>query len=182
MPRSSSVSDFAFLGILAFTLLAIMGAGIYFLGPLDGTDSASAPSEPSPLPTQAVPGSGAPVDGSTRAGALAVVEEDFRLALARSYAAACALESPAYLAFDVQQFGAGGCAKGSRDAMSALDARGLSMQLDNASVFSFGSGRATVLVRVTVGAQALTERVYLRYHAGRWWITGGDDARGDLGY
>lgn len=137
---------------------------------------------PSPTPS-AVPASpGGQQTGTADPGAAAVVEKSFRLSLAGKFGASCALESPAYLKFDAQHYAHGSCEAESRADAKALASQGLSMHLTSTEVVSYAEGKATVLVTVTVGTRVVTEHVYVRYRAGRWWMTGADDSGGDLGF
>ena len=111
---------------------------------------------------------------------MAVVEENFRLNSEGRFAAACVLESEAYLRFDAQHY-TGGCEAGSRAVAEALTSQGISMQLTSTKVMSYAEDQATILVKLTLGAREVTEHIYTHYRAGKWWISGADDS-GDLGF
>jgi hypothetical protein len=171
-----------FFSVVALTTLLIIAVGIYFLGPGGSTSTAPLVSTPDPNQSQVPSSPGAQHTGPTKAGAVAVVAKSFRLNLAGEFGASCALESPAYLNFDAQHYAHGSCEAESRADAKALASQGLSMHLTNTKVVSYAEGRATILVEATVGARVVTEHIYVRYHAGRWWMTGADDSGRDLGF
>lgn len=176
------VSGAVFFSVLALMTLLIVAVGIYFLGPGGSASTAPPVSTPSPDQSQVPASPGAQHGGPTVAGAVAVVEKSFRLDLAGEFGASCALESPAYLRFDAQHYAHGSCEAESRADARTLASHGLSMHLTSTKVASYAEDNATILVEVTVGARVVTEHIYLRYHAGRWWMTGADDSGGDLGF
>lgn len=178
-PAKRRISDTAFFGVLVVIVLVIIGVGMYLVGPLKS---------PSKAPLSSAIGANqllAPTpstSGHAEAGALALVEKSFQLSSTGKEAAACALESPAYLRSDARRYPHGGCAAESRAVAAALAAKGLAVRLISTSVASFSGNKATILVTVGVGTQVATEHVYLGYRAGKWWMTGGDDSGGDVGF
>lgn len=181
-PVKRGISEAAFFGLLALMVLAIIGVGIYFIGPLGSTNDV--PHSLIPGPTQLlVPASPAsPRYGPSEAGAVALVEKYFRLESAGQHGMACALESPAYLRSDAKHYSHGSCAAESRAVSAALASKGLAVRLIGTSVVSFSGDKATILTTVGVGTQVATEHIYMGYRAGRWWMTGGDDSGGDVGF
>lgn len=185
-------SDALFFVAVALVMLVVIGGGIYLLRPASDGDAVSStppstgpsvpqgsPAAPSTSPTS-TPAAAQQVKGA--AGALAVVEKAFRLSEARQYAESCALESPAYLAFDAAHYAHGSCEAEQRADAGDLAAQGLSLHLTSAKVVTSTTDTATVVAEVTLGSKVVSEHIYLRRHAGRWWMTGADDSGGDLGY
>jgi len=179
------VSDPVFFGLVVLMTLLIVAGGIYFLN-RGGSSSAAplAPLAPTSGPSQSpVPSSpGAQHAGPTKARALAVVERYFQLGQDGRFRASCALESPAYLKFDSEHYAHGSCAAESRAVAKTLASQGLSMHLIGNKIVTYADGKATILAEVTVGTRVVTQHIYVRYHDGKWWLTGGDDSGGDLGF
>lgn len=180
-PPENRRNDALFFGFVAILMIAIFGGAAYLLGAFGGSKDDVTPVAPAPHRTSKPPSGTGHGAAQSRAAALAVVEKNFRLALSGNHRAACALESPAYLRFDARNYSQGSCEAGSKALAEQLAAQGLSMTMTRAKVKSFAGGAATIAVSVTVGAKHVSERVYVQYHAGKWWITGADDS-GDLGY
>ena len=186
-------SEALFFVAIALVMLVIIGGGIYLLRPASDGDAVpltppstgptaaqASPASPSTSPTPSTSASAQPARSA--AGALAVVEKAFRLSEAGQYAASCALESPAYLKFDAGHYPHGSCAAQQRADTAAFAAQGLSLHLTSAEVVASTEDTATVVAEVTLGSKVVSEHIYLRRHAGRWWMTGADDSGGDLGY
>ena len=197
------LSDGVFLALVALLTALIIGGGMYVLTqrddastavpaptPLSQTPSTSETatstetpaSSAAPTPSASASSPAGPLTERTRSGAVAVVEENFRLANSGDFQGSCSLESPAYLQWDAAHYPHGSCAAELQADEAALTSQGLSMQLSRATVTAHGGDRATVLTKVSIGTKAVAQRVYVRYRDGRWWITGGDDSGRDLGF
>jgi hypothetical protein len=174
--------DPVFVSVITLSILLIVAVGIYLVSHGWSTSAAPLASMPAPNQSQVPSSPGAQPTGPTKAGAVALVEKSFRLGSAGKFGASCALESPAYLKFDAQHYAHGSCEAESRSDATTLASQGLSMQLTSTKVVSYAGGKATILLKATVGARVVTEHIYVRYHAGRWWMTGADDSGGDLGF
>lgn len=189
-------SEARFFVAVALVMLVVIGGGIYLLRPAGDGDAVSSmppstgptvqqvsPAAPSTSPTTSPTSTSADAQqAGGAAGALAVVRKAFRLSEAGQYAASCALESPTYLKFDAGHYPRGSCAAQQRADSATFAAQGQSLHLTSATVVASTTDTATVVAVVTIGSRVVSEHIYLRHHAGRWWMTGADDSGGDLGY
>lgn len=191
------LSDPAFFGCVALVFVLVVGTAGFFIlhhgkaaPAADGSRVAVETSPGSARESGASEGGaseggasegGASETGATEDGAVAIVRKNFRLAGADKAEQSCALESPAYLAFDAAHYPQGSCAAASHAVAQSLAAQGLSLRVTSMKSVSFGADKATILVDFVVGSKAASERVFTQYRAGQWWITG-DGSSGDLGF